>query len=269
MLLLWWTGCKTPGGEMIIARVGDRVLTLEQIKQELPSGIEDSLKNQAADEYIRRWVDEELILTEAYNRRIDEENWVARTMEKYRRTILIARMLDQEVMADSLVGDSDVEKYYLDHESEFKRTEDEVLVSYFVTSEELVAKRARTQWVRGASFTEVLNNEGSLWGDDSVTVTKGELGSLEDRVFRLGEGVVTQVERAGENWVVFRVIQHYQAGTVRDLSEVAREIRARLLAMRNKEARDSFLERLHAKYQVEVDEEALKRDLSPSPGGKK
>ena len=254
---------------MIIARVGDRVLTLEQIKQELPSGIEDSLKSQAADEYIRRWVDEELILTEAYNRRIDEENWVARALEKYRRTILIARMLDREVMADSLVGDSDVEKYYLDHDSEFQRTEDEVLVSYFVTSEEQVAKRARTQWVRGASFTEVLNNEGSLWGDDSVIVTKGELGSLEDRVFRLGEGVVTQVERAGENWVVFRVIQHYRAGTVRDLSEVAREIRARLLAMRKKEARDSFLERLHAKYQVEVDEEALKRDLSPSPGGKK
>ena len=253
----------------MIARVGDRILTLEQVKQELPSGIEDSLKSQAAEEYIRRWVEEELILTEAYNRRINTESWVTRALEKYRRTILIAWMLDQEVVADSLVGDSDVEKYYLDHESEFKRTEDEVLVSYLVTSEEPVAKRARTQLVKGVSFSEILDNEGSLWGDDSVTVTKGELGSLEDRVFRLGEGVVTQVERAGDNWVVFRVIQHYRAGTVRDLSEVAREIRARLLAMRKREARDSFLERLHAKYQVEVDEEVLKKELSSSQGGKK
>jgi hypothetical protein len=245
------------------------VLTLAQLKQELPSGIEDSLKNQAAEEYVRRWVEDELILTEAYNKRIDEESWVARALDKYRRTILIARVLDQEVEVDSLVGDSDVEKYYIDHESEFKRPEDEVLVSYLVTSEEPVAKRARAQWVKGATFSEILDTEGSLWGDDSVTVTKGELGSLEDRVFRLGEGVITPVDRAGDNWVVFRVIQHYQAGTVRDLSEVAREIRARLLAMKKKEARDSFIEQLQNKYQVEVDEDALKQEFSSSQGGKK
>jgi hypothetical protein len=252
-----------------VARVGDRVLTLEQVKRELPSGIEDSLKSQAAQEFARQWVDEELILVEAHHRQVDDEDWVARAVEKYRRNVLISRVLDQEVMADSLVADSDIQKYYQEHESEFNRSSDEVLVSYLVTPEEQVARRARAAWAKGTGFAEILQSEGSLWGDDSVTVTMGELGSLEDQVFRLGKEAISPVERAGENWVVFRVIQHYRAGSVRDLSEVAREIRARLLAIRKKESRDSFLDQLHSRYLVELNEEVLKREMGPSQGGKK
>ncbi|KPL07276.1 hypothetical protein AMJ86_04865 [bacterium SM23_57] len=260
-------GCGAPEDEVVVARVGGRILTQERMRQEIPQSLADSLKELAAEEFVHRWVEEELLLLEAHHQHLEEDSWVDRAVEAYRRKVLISRLLDQEVLTDTLVTSSVIEDYYQDHQSEFIRSDEEVLMGYFVSEDRDGAHSARTAWVNGADFSEIMAGEINLWGEDSVVVSRGELGALEDKIFGMGVGAVTGEEPLGERWAVFKVYRRYPAGSVRDLPEVTNEVRARLIAIYRQEALARYLEGLRSRYPVEVNEDLLSGGSDTSQGG--
>jgi hypothetical protein len=250
-------GCGPSGEGEVVARVGNRQLTWERVRQEIPLGLPDSLKAKAAKAFVNHWVEEELLLLEAHNRQVDEESWVARAVEQYRRQVLISRLLDWEVAVDTMLTREEVEGYYRDHLGEFARPEDEVLMGYLVTGDRAIANRARSNWISGSTLAEILSVEVNIWGEDSIVVSRSELGALETMLHGMTEGSVSRVEPTGDNWTVFRVYRHFLAGSVRELGEVKQEIRARLLAELRREVRGRFLETLRNKYPVEVSSELV------------
>lgn len=267
LFLVLLGGCGAPEDEVVVARVGGRVLTQERMRQEIPQSLADSLKELAAEEFVRRWVEEELLLLEAHHQHLEEDSWVDRSVEAYRRKILISRLLDQDVLTDTLVTSSMIGRYYQEHQSEFLRSDEEVLMGYLVSEDRDGAKDARSAWVSGVVFAEILADEINLWGEDSVVVSRGELGELEDKIFRMSAGAVTGEESLGERWAVFKVYQRYAAGSIRELSEVTDEIRARLMAIYRQEALARYLEGLRSRYPVEVNEELLSGGSDTSQGG--
>ncbi len=247
--------------------MGDRVLTMTHMEQEIPLGLTDSMRVEVARAIVTHWIEEELLLMEAYRLGLDEDSRVARAVESYRRKLLIARLLDEEALVDSTVTKEVVETYYREHRSEFVRESEEVLLAYLVTSEKSAANEACTKWVRGTTFEELMQEELSMWGEDSVLVTQGELGDLDEMVFGMADGETSEVVSVGDNWAVFRVQGHYRSGGIRELSEVAPEIRARLLSENRRETRAAFLETLKAKYPVVINEELLVQKTGNSNGG--
>lgn len=247
--------------------MGDRVLTMTHMEQEIPLGLTDSMRAEVALAIVTHWIEEELLLMEAYRLGLDEDSRVARAVESYRRKLLIARLLDQETLLDSMVTKAAVEAYYREHRSEFTRGSEEVLLAYLVTSEKSAANEARTKWVRETAFEELMQEELSVWGEDSVLVTRGELGDLDEMVFGMAPGETSEAVSVGDNWAVFRVRGHFRSGSTRELSEVAQEIRGRLLSENRRETRVAFLETLRAKYPVVINEELLVQKTSNSNGG--
>ncbi len=268
VFVVWWClGCGTTEEEREVARVGNRVLTMTHMEQEIPLGLTDSMRVEVARAIVTHWIEEELLLMEAYRLGLDEDSRVARSVESFRRKVLIARLLDQEALVDSMVTKEAMEGYYRKHQSEFIRGSEEVLLAYLVTSEKSVANEARTKWVRGTAFEELMQGDLSLWGEDSVLVTRGELGDLDKMVFEMADGETSEVVSVGDNWALFRVRGHYRSGSIRELSEVAPEIRGRLLSENRRETRAAFMETLKAKYPVVINEELLIREVSDSDGG--
>jgi hypothetical protein len=259
-------GCQSAGDETVVARVGGRVLTLERVRQEVPTDLSDSLRASASEAFVNQWVEEELLLLEAHNRKIEEDSWVERALETYRRKVLISRLLDVETAVDSLVSDSSVARYYRNHRSEFARPKDEVLMAYLVSTDKDEAHRARLEWAEGASVSELVPGEMNLWGEDSILVTRDELESLGDMIFQMGDGSMSEVQTLGDHWAIFKMYRHYKAGSAKELADVAAEIRARLLATSRKEAQDRFLEQLRSKYPVEVNDNLLSNGLKHTQG---
>jgi hypothetical protein len=259
-------GCQSAGDETVVARVGGRVLTLERVRQEVPADLSDSLKASAMDAFVNQWVEEELLLLEAHNRKIEEDSWVERALETYRRKVMISRLLDIETTVDTLVSDSSIARYYRNHESEFARFKDEVLMAYLVSTDKDEASRARLEWAEGASVSELVPGEMNLWGEDSILVTKDELESLGNMVFQMSDGAMSDVQPLGDHWAIFKMYRHYQAGSIKELSDVAGDIRARLLATSRKQAQDRFLEQLRSKYPVEVNDNLLLNGLRHTQG---
>jgi hypothetical protein len=268
LFVAWWClGCGTTEEVQEVARVGDRVLTMPRLEQEIPAGLTDSMRVEVANAVITHWIEEELLLMEAYRMGLDEDSRVARAVESYRRKLLIARLLDEEALVDSLVTKEMIESYYSEHQSEFKRGSEEVLLAYIAALEKSKVDEARRKWVRGTSFNELLQEELTLWGEDSVLVAQGELGDLNQMVFGMDAGETSETVSVGDNWAVFRVRGHFRAGSIRELSEVAPEIRARLLSENRQEARAVFLEKLKSKYPVIINEELLVQKTGGSNGG--
>lgn len=268
LFMVWWClGCGTTEEVQEVARVGDRVLTMPRLEQEIPAGLTDSMRIEVANAVITHWVEEELLLMEAYRLGLDEDSRVARAAESYRRKLLIARLLDEEALVDSMVTKEMIEAYYREHRSEFKRGSEEVLLAYIAALEKSKVDEARGKWVQGSSFVDLMQEELNLWGEDSVLVARGELGDLNKMVFGMDAGETSDAVSVGDNWAVFRVRGHYRAGSIRELSEVAPEIRARLLSENRQESRAVFLEKLKAKYPVVINEELLVQETGGSNGG--
>ena len=268
LFVMWWClGCGTTEEGREVARVGDRVLMMTHLEQEIPLGLTDSMRVEVARAIVMHWTEEELLLMEAYRLGLDEDSRVARAVESYRRKLLIARLLDEEALVDSLVTKEMSEAYYREHRSEFVRGSEEVSLAYVVTLEKSNADEARTKWMQGASFEELMQEDLSLWGEDSVLVIRGELGDLDELVFGMAAGETSEAVSVGDNWAVFCVRGHYRAGSIRELSEVAPEIRARLLSENRQETRAAFLEKLKAKYPVVINEELLVQETGGSNGG--
>ena len=125
LLVVAGTGCRRfPNpfeGEKVLARAGKETLRLMDLEAVMPSGLADADSVKWAENYVDRWVRDNLKLQEAMmifgDDAADEELVTA-----YRNS-LITRRLDEylikQTAGDSLYTEADLVAYYNEHRSEF------------------------------------------------------------------------------------------------------------------------------------------------------
>ncbi len=108
-----------------IASVGGVILTRAELVSEIPpmSSAEDS--TIVADEYIHRWITQQVMLQKAELNLNDDDLDVERNVEEYRRALLVERyqqkLVDQKF--NPVVSDADIEAYYNEMRKSFKLNE--------------------------------------------------------------------------------------------------------------------------------------------------
>lgn len=138
-------------------------------------------------------------------------------------------VIRQEVGQQVDIGPDDVQAYYNAHKSEFNRPEEVVLSEIFLSTEgksgadlDAVKKRAedlRTRIANGEEFGTLAKR----YSEDAQTAPSGgELGvyqrdgslakPIEDAVFGLPKGQMTEVIQIKTGFMFIHVDQHYQAG---------------------------------------------------------
>lgn len=134
-MLLVVTACQEQvehGGKTPLVQVNNQYLYQEDISQALPYGISERDSIKIAREFIRKWVEEQILYEKAeHNVRNDEriENMVA----DYRRTLILnnyERMLLQQKMAEEL-SEEELQKYYYENKRLFM-LEEPVIKGVFI-----------------------------------------------------------------------------------------------------------------------------------------
>lgn len=227
----------------VVARVGDRMLTLENFKRYLDRTTGTDLAQMGAevasamlDQYI-----EEIMLAEyaaahgievpaetiASSVRNDPASTVLEKRDEMRRQKLIAQM-----SADvPLPTDADVRQYYDQHVTDFKSGE-EVHVRQILVHDESLAGDIASRLRKGAAF-EDLSAQYSLApnakrGGDIGYVSRGELPKMfEDVIFLLKPGAVSDVIRTDSTFHIFKVDERRPPGQV-DIQTAAPVIRQRM-----------------------------------------
>lgn len=227
----------------VIARVGDRMITLADFKRYLDRNagtelaqITPEVASAMLDQYI-----EEVTLSEyaaAHGIQVPADRIAAEVRSDPGSTVVEKRdqMRRQRLVADVSAqipdpADAEMRAYYEKNLGEF-RTGEEVRVRQILVHDEALAGDLLKRLKKGASFEE-LSVQHSLApnakrGGEIGYVTRGELPKMfEDEIFSLRPGEVSGVIRTDASFHIFKVEERRAPGTI-DFAAAVPVIRDRL-----------------------------------------
>jgi peptidyl-prolyl cis-trans isomerase SurA len=183
-----------------------------------------------------------------------------------RNTMLTQEVIRREVGSRVSIGDDEVKKYYEDHKSEFNRPEQVLLGEISLSTEgkneeeikatEKKAKDLLERVRKGEDFSELAKR----FSDGTTAKQGGELGAyergqlskeLEDVVFKMNRGDVTDVIHTKTGFEILRVAEHYQAG-LQPLDKVQGEISNRIFTEKMQPTLRNYLGELREQSYVTV-----------------
>lgn len=127
---------KAKNKEKAIARVNDKYLYAEDLKNVVPAGTaaNDSIEITAA--YINNWVRQELLLKQAEDNLEESNRDFTDQIEQYRNSLIIyayeSELVNQKL--DTVVPMAEIEEYYQKNQGNFHLRENIVLASYVIVN---------------------------------------------------------------------------------------------------------------------------------------
>lgn len=256
---------QEPSDETAVARIEGRTLTMQEIRMQFDSTRPPT--EAQIQQFLRRWVADELLYREAVRRGIDRSPAVQRRLEDQRRTIIIQELLDAEIYRAPAAAPSDdeVRRYYEQHRDSFELPEPVLLLSLAVFEERTKATEFRNDVLRGTPWSSAVRAEthaASIRARiDSVYFTEARL--LPRELWRVAStltpGNPSFPVSTEDGFTVVQVWSVQRAGAAADLPYVRDEIVNRLTVERCQRAYRSFVEDLRSRYAVDM-------YLSPSFG---
>jgi peptidyl-prolyl cis-trans isomerase SurA len=183
-----------------------------------------------------------------------------------RNGLLTQAVIRQEVGSRIDIPAPDVKAYYDAHQSEFNRPEqvdiDEIFLSTDGKSpDEITAIKTRISGYRDRVLKgEDFNVLAKRYSEGSTAADGGNLGlfergqlspQLEDVVFKLDKGAITDVIQTKTGFEVLKVVDHYQAG-VQPMEKVEGEIQNKLYSQKMEPALRSYLADMREESYVTV-----------------
>jgi len=183
-----------------------------------------------------------------------------------RNRILTQKVVSQEVGSHISIGESDAQKYYEAHKSEFVRPEQVALREIIVNTEgkkssELpdLRKKADTALKRvkdGEDFGEIAKrlSDGTTkeQGGYIGLFKRGELAKqLEEVVFKMKRNELTDVIETKQGYLIFQVLEHYDEGE-QGFDKVKNEIMDRLYNEKLEPAVHEYLKTLREQSYVVI-----------------
>ena len=183
-----------------------------------------------------------------------------------RNNLLTQEVIRREVGSHISIPNDEVKKYYDEHQKDFVRPEQVVIAEIFLSTagkspEEMssVEKKAedlRNRVVKGEDFNEIAKHfsEGSTATDGGLlgTFERGQLDKqLDDIVFKLEKGQMTDVIQTKTGFEVLKVEAHFEAG-LQPLDKVENEIMNRIYSQKIPPTMREYLGQLREQSYVMV-----------------
>lgn len=104
-----------------IAKVGTKVLTMEELKKNVPNYLDAADSSLWADDYIKKWIQRELFLMKAEESLGAEMKDVSKELEDYRSSLIVYRYKNElmKQKMDTAVKETDIQKYFNDNKESF------------------------------------------------------------------------------------------------------------------------------------------------------
>ena len=250
---------EKPAQEAAVARIDNRILTMQDIRAQFDSTSQPS--EAQVQQFLRRWVADELLYREAVRRGLHQTPDVTRRADELRRQLVIQTLLEDEIYSSTVgdIGAEEIAGYYEDHRAEFTLSERMVLVSHALFEERNRATSFRNLILRNnASWNDALADSAALTAlisrTDSVYHTEASFWPRE--LWRVAttirQGSPSFPIGTNDGYYVVYVWKAFTPGMPADLRSVEPDIRNRLTVERRQRAYRSLVENLRSRYAVET-----------------
>ena len=263
-------GCTVETGDRVVAQIGDEKITVDQLRKfiaGLPEDAKaDTTRVKEATNHLNTMVNIQLLIMEAKAADLDKSPEFHARLEKVQQEKLISIFQDRALEVEEEVEEGEVREYA----ERMGLTRAVRLADIMVPSREN-ALAALRELNNGVPFGQVaqkwsINKKTSAQGGDLGRYTTREhmVMPLQDKLFSLALGEVSEPIKIGGNYSIFTVI----ADSTIELSPQRRlAIQMGLKKEKKQRALSALAAELGEKYHLELDREGLALIVEKVRGG--
>ena len=246
-------GCTVEMGDRVVAQIGDEEITVDQLRKFI-AGLPQNDKE--AKKHLNTMINIQLLIMEAKAAELDKSPEFHARLEKVQQEKLISIFQDRELEVEEEVEEGEVREYA----ERMGLTRAVRLADIMVPSRENALAVLR-ELNNGMPFGQVaqkwsINKKTSAQGGDLGRYTTREhmVMPLQDKLFSLALGEVSEPIKIGGNYSIFTVI----ADSTIELSSQRRlAIQMGLKKEKKQRALSTLVAELKEKYHLELDRKGL------------
>jgi peptidyl-prolyl cis-trans isomerase C len=196
--------------EKVVARVGDRVITLDQLEQQWKqvsrmniTGISELDRKK---ELVDRMLGDQIVIVEAYKEGLDSQVENDSDFVKQKERLLLTALYQREIVEKAKVTEPEIRK-------EYEKMKEEVHAAHILVETEEEADQIYQSLKDGADFAE-LAREKSI--DPSARNNDGDLGffswgkmvpEFQEEAFALNPGEISRPVKTSYGWHLIKLIE--------------------------------------------------------------
>ncbi|OGJ88342.1 MAG: hypothetical protein A2268_05535 [Candidatus Raymondbacteria bacterium RifOxyA12_full_50_37] len=254
-----------------VARVGNSTLTVEDINNRIPPEYSDFISYEQNVDYVKRWIDNEILYQAAVNREIDKEPEIRERLKKMQKDLLVSEMISRLCTKTPNVSDEAIEKFYREHLAEFTRNETEIKYIHMCLKTLGEAWNIRRQVTPDNFIT--LARQYSIDSIEDINtlqyVTSREvMPELTSVIFDIKIGGTTPPINTPLGFFIVKIMDKQTPGTVRELRDVRDEVINRLSSQTQRVRLEEIISDLRKKMIVEYNVSLIPGKVEPrGPAG--
>lgn len=202
--------------------------------------------------FIRKWVEDELIVNAAVERGLDDDPWVQSRLDELSRRLLTSRILELETTGLPNVAPGAVVDYYRTHSNEFLWQKLHLNVKYWQSATRAPLDRIRQELVSSRAAPA---SPGQYAAVDTGSFEIDDPSAVDPASWKLfgwmKEGQIGYPTYHRTNYWMFRVVQRNEPNTQQSLDDVKDIIQARLMEVERLNTRDMIVSRVASRYLAE------------------
>lgn len=254
-----------------LAKVGDTVITQADFEREmkaLPEFVQKMFEGSSGREkFLDELIKRELLYKEALKKGLDKDSEYLKKIEDFKKITLVGLLLQKEIESKVKVSDQDVKDYYEKNKERFAPVT-QIRVSHILVKTEEEAKKILERLKKGGDFAQIakkysIDTVSAKNGGDLGFLSKGQmLPEIEEVATRLKIGEISEPIKTKSGHEIIKVTDK-KRGQVVELEKVKNLISQNLLAEKQKNVFDSYVEGLKKSYKIEINKEALSKLALP------
>jgi hypothetical protein len=253
-------GCQSETDEIqTAAMVGNRSISVNDLIVHYgldvdPYGEGGQIDPELMREAARKWAIEQILIQEAEQRNLDQDQFLKERLANLRDEILIDMLYDQ--LTESISVDSaDIRQNYDEYRNEYVAPHDQIDLVYVLAPGRTLADQVRREFQAKNGLEEVLALDDQLVGEEIGWVMEKEPNpKISKAAFALVPGGISYPLKydTGSDYIIMLCRQRRQAGTVLPLAEVENRIKERLLSRKKSQAEKTFRDSLWTVYNPRI-----------------
>ena len=254
-----------------LAKIGDSVITQADFEREmkgLPEFVQKMFEGAAGKEsFLNELIKRELLYKEALKKGLDKDPEYVKKLEDFKKITLVGLLLQKEIEGKVKVSDQEVKDYYEKNKGKFAPVT-QIRASHILVKTEEEAKQIEEKLKKGEDFVQLakkysIDTATAKNGGDLGYFSKGQMvPEFESAAMSLKPGQISEPVKTKVGYQIIKVTDKKMGQPV-DFDKVKNLISQNLMAEKQKEVFDSYVEGLKKSFKVEINKEALSK-LTPS-----
>lgn len=273
---------EEPGTGPVVAMIGDKKITLDQIDREIAAMPEPYQKQfstaEAKLEFLKSKLFEDLLYDKALRKEYNKDKEVRKQVRDFEKNILSGKVYTEEVRNSITVSPNDIDLYYKAHQSEFVIPAKEKIAQIQVDNV-TKASEIRKEIQNGLAFDEAVKKYtldekskntagviGEINGKQNFIPGLGQSPEIVSQLMKLDKDALSEPIENADVCYLFKVLEKTPEKQ-QTQEEAKQRVEMQVRQMKEKEKRDALTEELLKSEKVKIYEQTIMAN-SGAPGQK-